>query len=175
MNTINIISPYKHHGVWVFDNARVGLAQEPFVAGAGVARHLAPCRAGAVWLTNRCMMDPHIPWLAVLGASLVAGGALILISRGDQRGIPWLGLLGAALIAIVALVGAALAEPLPVPVPKPPGPGGSCPHGYMSSGSYCVPSAGAQDAISKPPGPGGSCPWGWTASGSYCLQSGSTR
>jgi hypothetical protein len=116
------------------------------------------------------MMDPHIPWLAVLGASLVAGGALILISRGDQRGIPWLGLLGAVLIAIVALVGAALAEPLPL------GPGGSCPHGYTSSGSYwVVPSAGAQDAIPKLHGPGGSRPWGWTASGSYCLHPGSMR
>src|SRR5215831_14318210 len=34
MNVINVISPYKHHGMWVFDDPRVGLAQEPFVAGA---------------------------------------------------------------------------------------------------------------------------------------------
>jgi len=34
MNAINVIAPYKHHGMWVFDDARVGLAQEPFVAGA---------------------------------------------------------------------------------------------------------------------------------------------
>jgi hypothetical protein len=34
MNAINVISPYKYHGVWVFDDARVGLVQEPFVAGA---------------------------------------------------------------------------------------------------------------------------------------------
>ena len=34
MNTINVISPYKYHGTWVFDDARVGLAHEPFVAGA---------------------------------------------------------------------------------------------------------------------------------------------
>jgi hypothetical protein len=34
MNTINVISPYKYHGMWVFDDPRVGLAQEPFVAGA---------------------------------------------------------------------------------------------------------------------------------------------
>ena len=33
MNAINV-SPYKHHGVWVFDDARVGLVQEPFVSGA---------------------------------------------------------------------------------------------------------------------------------------------
>jgi len=34
MNAINIISPYKYHGMWVFDDARVGLVQEPFVSGA---------------------------------------------------------------------------------------------------------------------------------------------
>jgi hypothetical protein len=61
--------------------------------------------------------------------------------------------------ALLLAATAALAQPLPVP--KAPGPGGSCPHGYFSSGSYCVPSAGAQDAIPKPPG--GSCAFGWTA------------
>ena len=34
MNAINIISPYRHLGMWVFDDPRVGLVQEPFVAGA---------------------------------------------------------------------------------------------------------------------------------------------
>jgi hypothetical protein len=34
MNAINIIAPYKHHGMWVFDDPRVGLDKEPFVAGA---------------------------------------------------------------------------------------------------------------------------------------------
>lgn len=34
MNTINIIAPYRHLGMWVFDDARVGLVQEPFVSGA---------------------------------------------------------------------------------------------------------------------------------------------
>jgi hypothetical protein len=33
-NTINVIAPYKHHGMWVFDDSRVGLVREPFVAGA---------------------------------------------------------------------------------------------------------------------------------------------
>jgi hypothetical protein len=33
-NAINVIAPYKYHGMWVFDDARVGLAQEPFVSGA---------------------------------------------------------------------------------------------------------------------------------------------
>ena len=34
MNAINVISPYKHHGMWVLDDPRVGLVQEPFVSGA---------------------------------------------------------------------------------------------------------------------------------------------
>jgi hypothetical protein len=55
----------------------------------------------------------------------------------------------------------------------PPGPGGSCPHGYLASGSFCVPAQGAQDAIAMPPN--GTCPWGWIASGSYCLRSGNGR
>jgi hypothetical protein len=36
MNAINIINPYKHFGMWVFDDPRVGLVQEPFVAGADI-------------------------------------------------------------------------------------------------------------------------------------------
>jgi hypothetical protein len=34
MNAINVIASYRHHGMWVFDDPRVGLVQEPFVAGA---------------------------------------------------------------------------------------------------------------------------------------------
>ena len=34
MNSINVIAPYKHLGMWVFDDPRVGLNQEPFVSGA---------------------------------------------------------------------------------------------------------------------------------------------
>ena len=34
MNSILVIHPYKCQGVWVFDDPRVGLVQEPFVAGA---------------------------------------------------------------------------------------------------------------------------------------------
>lgn len=34
MNAINVIAPYRHLGMWVFDDDRVGLVQEPFVSGA---------------------------------------------------------------------------------------------------------------------------------------------
>lgn len=28
-----VIAPYKHHGMWVFDDPAVGLNKEPFIAG----------------------------------------------------------------------------------------------------------------------------------------------
>jgi hypothetical protein len=36
VNAINIIAPYMHLGMWVFDDSRAGLVQEPFVEGADV-------------------------------------------------------------------------------------------------------------------------------------------
>lgn len=36
MNALFVIHPYKHAGQWVFDDERVGLAREPFIAGADV-------------------------------------------------------------------------------------------------------------------------------------------
>jgi hypothetical protein len=33
-NAIFVIKPYKWNGMWVFDDERVGLDKEPFVAGA---------------------------------------------------------------------------------------------------------------------------------------------
>jgi hypothetical protein len=32
-NAIGVIFPYKHNGIWVFDDASVGLVREPFVSG----------------------------------------------------------------------------------------------------------------------------------------------
>jgi hypothetical protein len=34
MNSISLIVPYRHEGMWVFDDPRVGLDKEPFVSGA---------------------------------------------------------------------------------------------------------------------------------------------
>jgi hypothetical protein len=36
MNSVLVIHPYKYEGVWVFDDPKVGLVQEPFVSGADV-------------------------------------------------------------------------------------------------------------------------------------------
>ncbi len=34
MNAIIAIHPYKYEGLWVFDDEKVGLVQEPFISGA---------------------------------------------------------------------------------------------------------------------------------------------
>lgn len=41
MNQINIIQPYNYNGALVFDDARTGLVQEPFVNGADLALRIA--------------------------------------------------------------------------------------------------------------------------------------
>ena len=33
MNSLMVIVPYKYEGIWVFDDAAVGLNKEPFIAG----------------------------------------------------------------------------------------------------------------------------------------------
>jgi len=40
-NSIQVTNPYKLHGQWVFDDPEVGLAREPFVAGADAMIDLA--------------------------------------------------------------------------------------------------------------------------------------
>ena len=37
MNSIFTIAPYRFEGTWVFDDERVGLVREPFVAGLAPA------------------------------------------------------------------------------------------------------------------------------------------
>jgi len=46
---------------------------------------------------------------------------------------------------------------------------GSCPLGYYSSGSYCVPSRSTnREAIEKE---GNYCPLGWYSASGYCVRS----
>jgi hypothetical protein len=70
VNTINVISPYKYLGIWVFDDASVGLLQEPFVEGADV-------------IIDRC----------VEGIPNAEGGFLLLFSAapfpGHQFRLSW--------------------------------------------------------------------------------------
>ena len=36
MNSLRVIHPYQHAGMWVFDDETVGLVKEPFISGADV-------------------------------------------------------------------------------------------------------------------------------------------
>jgi len=55
-----------------------------------------------------------------------------------------------AAIATFAMLAPPLALAQPLPQPKPVGPGGSCPHGYRSSGSFCA----GEGATAAPNGEG---------------------
>jgi hypothetical protein len=46
------------------------------------------------------------------------------------------------------------------------GPGGACSHGYLASGSFCMPSSGAADAIANPGN--GTCRDGFRAGATAC-------
>jgi hypothetical protein len=51
MNALHVIAPYRYLGMWVFDDAAVGLVQEPFVGGAEViidhwVRHISNAEGG---------------------------------------------------------------------------------------------------------------------------------
>ena len=46
MNAIQVIYPYRHLGLWVFDDERTGLDKEPFIAGADTIIDLALARKG---------------------------------------------------------------------------------------------------------------------------------
>src|SRR5499433_3113930 len=84
--------------------------------------------------------------------SMPDGGSVPIVSQTEIEPMK------TALFLMFALVTTtALTEP--PPVPKPPWPGGSCPHGYIASGSFCTLSPGASAAIAKPSN--GTCPWGW--------------
>jgi len=61
MNAIHVIYPYKHAGLWVFDDERTGLDKEPFIAGADTLIDLALARRG--------IPDADRGFRAIFGAS----------------------------------------------------------------------------------------------------------
>ena len=86
MNAINVIAPYKHHGMWVFDDPRVGLVQEPFVAGADamidrVVADLPDAEHGFTLIFSRLSPDTSI---------VLTGGAEKAAAIGTtRRSLTW--------------------------------------------------------------------------------------
>jgi len=65
MNAINIIAPYKYLDMWVFDDPRVGLVQEPFVSGADsmidlVVADIPDAEQGFVMLFSESAFPGHL-------------------------------------------------------------------------------------------------------------------
>ena len=75
------------------------------------------------------------------------------------------GLLGLVVVVAMAGVPDAWAQQPVVPLPR----SGTCPLGYVASGSYCTPSAGGQSRGALERRPGSNCPLGFSVSGSYCV------
>jgi hypothetical protein len=65
VNAINVIAPYRHLSMWVFDDPRVGLVQEPFVSGADViidraVAHIPDARSGFLMLFSSTPFPGHM-------------------------------------------------------------------------------------------------------------------
>ena len=64
MNAINVIAPYRYHGMWVFDDPRVDLLQEPFISGADIlidraAAHIPDAGSGFLLLFSAAPFPGH--------------------------------------------------------------------------------------------------------------------
>ncbi len=64
VNAINVIAPYRYLGMWVFDDARVGLVQEPFVSGADAiidraVAHIPDAQSGFLMLFSSSSFPGH--------------------------------------------------------------------------------------------------------------------
>ena len=64
VNAINVIAPYHHLGMWVFDDPRVGLTAEPFVGGADtmidqVTADIPNARSGFVMVFSGTQFPGH--------------------------------------------------------------------------------------------------------------------
>jgi len=64
MNVINVIQPYRHLDMWVFNDPRVGLSAEPFVGGADsmidrVTSHIPDAKHGFIMVFSGTPFPGH--------------------------------------------------------------------------------------------------------------------
>jgi hypothetical protein len=64
VNAINVIAPYRHLGMWVFDDPSVGLVQEPFISGADTlidraVAHISDAGSGFLLLFSSSPFPGH--------------------------------------------------------------------------------------------------------------------
>ena len=78
-NSLMVISPYRHSGMWVFDDPAVGLSREPFIAGIDK-------------MIDKLVADiPNADrgWKAIFSASPFPGHEVKLEWRREESGGNW--------------------------------------------------------------------------------------
>ena len=78
-NSLMVIAPYRHNGMWVFDDAAVGLSREPFIAGIDK-------------MIDKLVADiPNAErgWRAIFSASPFPGHEVKLEWRREESGGNW--------------------------------------------------------------------------------------
>ena len=78
-NSLMVIAPYKHQGMWVFDDPAVGLSREPFIAGIDK-------------MIDKLVADiPNAErgWKAIFSASPFPGHEVKLEWRREESGGNW--------------------------------------------------------------------------------------
>lgn len=78
-NSLMVIAPYRHNGMWVFDDPRVGLSREPFIAGIDK-------------MIDKLVADiPNAErgWKAIFSASPFPGHEVKLEWRREESGGNW--------------------------------------------------------------------------------------
>jgi len=79
VNSLFVIVPYKYEGMWVFDDPRVGLLREPFIAGIDTMIDRLVAR----------IPDAERGFRAIFGASPFPGHTESLDWRREESGGNW--------------------------------------------------------------------------------------
>ncbi|HVF72361.1 MAG TPA: DUF6717 family protein [Chthoniobacterales bacterium] len=79
MNALFVIAPYKYEGMWVFDDPKVGLSREPFIAG--IDTMIDRMVAG--------IPDAHKGFRAIFSAGPFPGSTEKLEWRREESGGNW--------------------------------------------------------------------------------------
>jgi len=79
MNSLMVIVPYKHEGMWVFDDPSVGLQKEPFIAGIDTLIDKATAN----------IADAQHGFRAIFSAVAFPGATFKLEWRREESGGNW--------------------------------------------------------------------------------------
>ena len=100
MNAITAIHPYKDEGLWVFDDASVGLVREPFVSGADeiierlvqgipdAARGFTLLFSASPFPGDQTTLEPRRSTLAATGTTAASWESVGYVRRSSDTSTP---------------------------------------------------------------------------------------